>query len=310
MYTCYKGGERAKFGMHGQDDGFIYAALQEVKAAGDALAIVHCENDDIVSRETRRLSSVPPQDLSDLALWERARPEIAEVEAVRRIITFAEWTGCPVVIAHISSHQVLEAVARCKAAGLQVFAETLVGYLCLDTDAAAGRFATVNPPIRPAGNAAYLWDAIRSGTIDFVATDHCPTPLDLKGGPNVLACASGHPGLETMLPGLLSYGVNGGRITLGGIAQLQARAASVFGLAQKGAIVPGADADLVLVDLDIANVVKGEAMQSTAKYSPFEGVSLRGWPVWTMVRGAIVARDGRVVGKAGTGRYVRASNQD
>jgi dihydropyrimidinase len=111
--------------------------------------------------------------------------------------------------------------------------------------------------------------------------------------------------MTTVLPVLLSEGVHRGRIDLGRIARLQANCARIFGLETKGSIRPGMDADLVLVDLHRERTVRGEEFGTVAKFDPFEGLTLKGWPAWTMVRGQIVARDGEVVGAPGYGRYLR-----
>ncbi len=146
---------------------------------------------------------------------------------------------------------------------------------------------------------------MRCGTVDVVATDHYPTPAGQKHLGAILGCPSGHPGLATFLPVMLSEGVQRGRIEIGLIARLQARAAEIFGLPQKGAIRPGADADLVLVDWDAVRQVRGSELGSIVSYSPFEGMQLRGWPLWTMLRGRIIAAGGRLVGEPGYGQYLR-----
>jgi dihydropyrimidinase len=305
MYTCYKGDERAEFGLRGQDDGFILDVFRRLATLPGTLPIVHSENNDIVERETARLAAGGQGDVSDLVIWEQARPEIAEIEAVQRVALLAEEAGCPVFLPHVSSARALRLLAERKADGQRVYVETLMSFLGLDHSAPAGGLATVNPPVRGAGNAELLWQGVRRGTVDVVATDHCPTPSGRKHLGAILGCASGHPGLGTLLPGLLSEGVNKGRIDLGAVARMQARAADLFGLPMKGAIRPGADADLVLVDLNAEREPHGADFPSIAGYTPFDGMRLRGWPVWTMLRGNIVSRDGHLLGPPGYGQYLR-----
>lgn len=306
MYACYRGEERVAFGLRGQDDGFILDAFERIASIPQAVGIVHAENNDIVERRTERLRRNAPTGVSDLALWDLARPAVAEVEAVERISAIADAADCPLYLPHVSSAAALER-ARLRKRSQRLFIETLSVYLGLDHGAPAGSWATVNPPIRGGDNAAAQWRAIADGTIDVVASDHNPMPRDRKPRGRVLYSPSGIPGMTTILPVLLSLGVHGGRIDLGTIARLQASCARIFNLPTKGAIRPGLDADLVLVDVDHERTVRGEDFGTVAKFDPFEGLTLRGWPAWTMVRGRIVARDGQVVGVPGYGRYLRST---
>jgi dihydroorotase-like cyclic amidohydrolase len=305
MYTCYKGDERVEFGLRGQDDGFILDVFRRLATLPGTLPIVHSENNDIVERETMRLAAQGQGDAADLVIWEQARPEIAEIEAVQRVALLAEEAGCPLFLPHVSSARALRLLAQRKAHGQPIYVETLISFLGLDHSAPAGGLATVNPPVRAAGNSEALWDGVRRGQVDVVATDHCPTPRGRKHAGAILGCASGHPGLGTLLAGLLSEGVNRDRIDIGVVARLQARAAELFGLSTKGAIRPGADADLVLVDLDAERDPHHAELPSIAGYTPFDGLRLRGWPVWTMLRGRIIAREGRLLGAPGYGGYLR-----
>lgn len=304
MYACYRGDERVAFGLRGQDDGFILDAFEQIASIPNAVGIVHAENNDIVERRSARLRRGHPDGISDLALWDLARPAVAEIEAVDRICTLAEAADCPLYLPHVSSAGALDR-ARTRKRSQQLYVESLSVYLGLDHDAPAGSWATVNPPIRGGDNREAQWRAVQDGTVDVVASDHNPMPRDRKPRGRVLHSPSGIPGMTTILPLLLSEGVHRGRIDLGAIARLQSNCARIFNLETKGAIRPGLDADLVLVDLDLERTVRGEEFGTVAKFDPFEGLTLKGWPAWTMVRGHIVARDGVVVGKPGLGRYLR-----
>jgi dihydropyrimidinase len=303
MYACYRGDERVAFGLRGQDDGFILDAFERIAGIPGGVAIVHAENNDIVERRTQHLRMAPPSGVSDLALWDMARPAIAEVEAVGRICTLAAGAGCPLYLPHVSSAAALDEAGRRKRRQ-KLFVETLSVYLGLDHSAPAGSWATVNPPIRGGNNRSAQWRALANGIVDTVGSDHNPMPKRRKPRGRVLLSPSGIPGMTTLLPTLLSEGVRMDRIDLGDIARTQAACARIFGLTSKGAIRPGMDADLVLVDLDRERLVKGADFGTVAGFDPFEGLTLTGWPAWTMVRGVVVARDGRVVGPPGHGRYV------
>lgn len=306
MYACYRGEERVAFGLRGQDDGFILDAFERIATIPGAIGIVHAENNDITERRTARLRRQPPTGMTDLALWDHARPAVAEVEAVDRVSTLAQAAGCPLYLPHVSSAAALER-ARVRKRSQVLHVETLSVYLGLDHDAPAGSWATVNPPIRGGDNTEAQWRAVADGTIDVVGSDHNPMPRHRKPAGHVLESPSGIPGMTTLLPVLLSHGVHRGRIDLGRIARLQSRCAEIFRLETKGAIRPGLDADLVLVDLERERVVRGEEFGTVAQFDPFEELTLRGWPAWTMLRGRIVARDGQVVGPPGYGRHLRGT---
>jgi dihydropyrimidinase len=305
MYSCYKGEERAEFGLRGQDDGFMFDVFRRLAKIPGTLALVHAENEDIILRETKRLRAMSTDGRVDLAVWDEARPAIAEFEAVQRVTTLAAEAECPLYLPHVSAKSALEYAIERKRGGQELYIETLSAYLGLDHDAPAGFLATVNPPIRARGNAESHWRALHDGNIDAVASDHCPTPAARKIPGKILDSPSGIPGLATLLPVLLSEGVNKSRIALGDIARIQSRVATIFGLPMKGALAPGRDADIVLVDLNLERLVRGSELLSRADYSPFEGLTLRGWPVLTMLRGSVIARDGVLVGEPGTGRYLR-----
>lgn len=303
MYACYRGEERVAFGLRGQDDGYILDAFERIATIPQAVGIVHAENNDITERRSMYLRQHPPEAMADLALWDLARPAIAEIEAVDRISTLADAAGCRLYLPHVSSAGALER-ARIRKQSQDMFVESLSVYLGLDHSAPAGSWATVNPPIRGGDNIRSQWTAVADGTVDVVASDHNPMPRDRKPAGHVLDSPSGIPGMTTILPVLLHEGVNKGRIEIGRIAQMQARCASIFNLATKGAIRVGLDADVVLVDLEQERIVSGVEFGTIAGFDPYEGLTLRGWPAWTMVRGKIVARDGEVVGAPGYGRYL------
>jgi dihydropyrimidinase len=304
MYTCYKGPEGEALGIRGEDDGFLFDAMTALAAAGDVVLNVHSENQEIIDRHTAALQRDPPA-VTDLELWSRARPPVAEAEAVRRVAFLARQAGAAVFIPHVSSDLALAEVSEAKARGQRIWAETCPHYLALDAADPVGVLAKINPPIRTAGEAGGLWTALRDGRLDVVGSDHGTTMRASKHPGDPWASAPGFAGSGTILPTLLDAGVKGGRLGLGDIARLQAQAAAIFRLAGKGRIEVGADADLVLVDLERERLVKAEMLASASDFSVFENRILRGWPQLVISRGEVVARDGRLQAEPGRGRYLR-----
>jgi dihydroorotase len=236
--------------------------------------------------------------------------DIAAVEAVTRTALFSEWTGCPVHIAHENCRHSLPVIAAAKARGVDLTAETCPHYLLLSTadGARVGPNALrVIPPVREPGHAEPLWGALLSGVIDMIATDHAPHLASEKHRESVWDCAPGFPGIETSMRLMLTE-VARGRLTLGDYVRMACEApARAFGLyPRKGALLPGADADLVVVDAARRDVIAKDRLHSIGRETPFEGVETVGLPVTTIVRGRVVAEEGRIVHEPGWGRSVMA----
>jgi dihydropyrimidinase len=304
MYTCYKDDEGAALGIRGQDDGFLLDAFEALAEIGDVVANVHCENQEIIARAgvAERRS---PLGTTDLARWSAARPPVAEAEAIRRVAFLAREAGAELFVPHVSGDAALLAVADAKKSGQPIAAETCPHYLALDTDAPIGVLAKINPPIRPAADAAHLWEGLRDGLLDVVGSDHGTTMRDSKRPGDPFGSAPGFQGVGTILPVLLDHGIDRGRITIGTIARMQARAAEVFRIPGRGRIEPGADSDLVVVDLDRERRVDAAMLGGASDFSVLEGQVLRGWPAMTFLRGRLIAADGKLVGFPGQGGYVR-----
>jgi dihydroorotase-like cyclic amidohydrolase len=290
------------------DDGTIYLALEGVAASG-SLAMMHAENRQIgrvlAARERRT-------ERADLATWERASPGMLEGSEIGRLAYFCRRLGCTLYVAHLNSREGLEAVRAARASGTRVVAETCPQYLVHsfeeDPDNALLKHT---PPLRSREETEEMWRAVAAGDIQCIGSDHVPNYLEEKlGGGDLWRALSGSAEIETLLPALLHHGVREGRITLSRLAQVTAaNAARVFGLApRKGALTVGADADLTLVDLARTRTVRLATMESANEtdYSTYEGRSFTGWPVVTLSRGRIVARDGAAVGSAGGGYLDRS----
>jgi dihydroorotase len=272
-----------------------------IAGAGGMLA-AHCEDRDILDVGQRRLGRAP-EAYSELKV---ARPEVAESSSVAVGIELARATGCRFHVCHISSGRATHLVRLARQDGLPVTAETCPHYLLFVAADCAGRDAAMKayPPCREPEDRDALWAAVNDGTITSLGSDHAPHTLEDKTQPFATAPA-GMVAVEMMMPLLLDR-MNAGRITPERLCWAASEGtARLYGIyPQKGAILPGADADLVLVDPAARWTVRGEDLHSVQKHTPFEGTEVRGMPVTTILRGSVVARDRKAVGEPG-GRLVR-----
>lgn len=240
-----------------------------------------------------------------------SRPPVVEEASVALMLALAAEQGVAVGIVHASSPGSVRLAADARARGIDVTVETCTPYLFFTDEALdrLGPFAKCNPPLRSAASREALWDAVREGLVDCVGTDHSPFLAEekTKGAANIFHAPPGLCGLEVFVP-LMLTAVHERRLTLARMATLcSEQAASVFGLARKGRLTPGADADLTIVDLhhewtyDASRAVT----RSAANMKIYEGCKLHGRVVHTIVRGVQVFSDGDVVGAPGHGRFVR-----
>jgi dihydroorotase (multifunctional complex type) len=306
LMTC-KGEEAKIIGGDTCDDGFLYAGFESIARLGDkGLAMCHAENIDVIGRI---LPAIRKTGAQDLEAWAQARPGWTETLDVARAISLAKVTGCRLYLVHIHYPDSLDVIARAQAEGVQVVAETCPQYLVLNAASnIPGPLGKINPPLRDElGNMA-LWEAVNDCTISFVGSDHCSTTRDMAT--DLWAAPPGSPGAETLLPIILSEGVNKGRITLERLVEvLCANNAKVFDIyPQKGAIEVGSDADLVILDLDRkVELTAAKQHYKVSDYTPYEGFEVTGWPVLTMVRGKAVVRNGEMVANPGWGQYIPRS---
>ena len=287
-------------------DGALLEGFEILAPLGIRTA-VHAENSSILSRRQQRMQAAGRIDaLAHLA----ARPAVAEIEAIGRVLTLAEWTGARVHIAHHSAADSLYLVRDAKRRGVDVTVETCPQYLLLNTDhmLKLGGIMRLNPPIREARHNQPLWDALLDGTIDMIATDHAPHTPEEKQRESIWDCDCGFPGVETQMPLMLTE-INRQRATLMDYvrwsAAAPARAWGIYGA--KGVIAPGAHADIAIVDMNRHGVLSQNRLQTISKISPWHGRAVQGYPLHTLVRGRFVMRDGRLVSDAaGWGRSVKA----
>lgn len=288
-------------------DGAVLEGFEILASLGLRCSI-HAENSPILFWRQNRLKAAGRDDvLAHLA----ARTDVVAVEALNRAATLAEWTGARIHIVHESSARSIPFIRFWKERGVDITVETLPQYLYLSAEMMlepGGEVLRMNPPIREAAQQAPLWQALADGTIDMIATDHAPHAVEEKYGSRVWDLACGFPGVETLLPLMLTAVANG-RLSLERVATITSGApARAFGLyGQKGVIRVGADADLAVVDLGRKARLAAAALHSRGKVSAYEGFEVTGVPTMTFVRGRMVAKDGEVVVGPGGGQMVRPS---
>jgi len=286
--------------------GAMLEAFETVAPTGKRISL-HAETNSIMERrETQLRAAGRTEALAHIA----SRPAVVAVEAVSRAALLAEWTGARIHVLHISSAEELRPLREAKARGVDVTGETCPHYLMLSTDdyARLGGVIRVNPPVREARNQEPLWAALADGTIDLIATDHAPHAIEEKTRNDIWTVDAGFPGVETQMP-LMLTAVNAGRMSICDYVHLSAAApAKIWGLyPRKGAIQPGADADIAVVDLAREWTIDDAKLQSRAKITPWNGRRAKGQPVHTLVRGRFVMRDRQLMPETrGWGRSVHA----
>ena len=305
IFMNNRGGEGKRLGLPDIDDGFLFR-LCEAAAEHGALVCPHPENIEVAWVLRDRLMAQDPDGGGGLAAWNASRPPFLEADAVQRAGLFARQTGARLYIVHTSSRLALAEAKRARDAGTDITIETCPHYLTHAVDWTRGGVGKINPPLRERADCEALWDGIAAGVIDTVATDHIHRDLSSKEG-GIWKAAPGCPGIDTLLPVLLSEGHHKRRLPLGRIADLVAQApAQAMGLAhRKGRIAVGLDADVAVVDLRGEHTPRRDQLHSSAGYSIYEGVPLRGRVRHTLVGGRFVLRDHELVpGAVGTGRFV------
>jgi dihydroorotase len=301
-FKCFMGNT---FGnLPSPSTGAMLEGFEIIAKHGMRIAL-HAETASIMARREKRLQAAGRTDpLAHLA----SRPAVVAIEAVARAAILAEWTGARIHILHMSSADELRPLREAKARGVDVTGETCPHYLLFDERAYADQRSVirVNPPVREKRHQMGLWEGLRDGTIDMISTDHAPHTPTEKLRNDIWTVDCGFPGVETQMPLMLTQ-VRARRLSLCDYVRLTStNPAKAFGLyPAKGALLPGSDADITLVDLDWEDTIAADQFQSRSKVTPFEGMQVIGMPMHTLVRGRFVMQDRKIVGETkGWGRSV------
>ena len=297
VFTC------TTHGIQGFDPGALRRLFAAV-ASLDAICLVHCEEESLTAAAERALLDAGRDDGAIVPEW---RNREAEVLAAWAVGLLAASPGASVVVAHASSPDTLDALAPHRARA-RLFVESCPQYLTLleHEVLSEGSLRKFTPPARARSGRELeaMWEAARSGAIDYIASDHAPATLRQKLAGSIWEAPFGLPGVDTTLPVLLD-GAAAGRLSYERVVELYAeKPAQVYGLnPRKGSLLPGADADLVLVDPAVTYELRDEDIKSRAGWSSLSGRTMTGRAVQTLLRGQVVAADGALVGER-RGRFV------
>ncbi|MGA0542998.1 dihydropyrimidinase [Neotabrizicola sp. VNH66] len=292
------------------NDDEMFASFRRCAELG-AIPLVHAENGDLVAEMSAKLLA---EGNTGPEAHAYSRPSQVEGEATNRAIMIADMAGVPLYVVHTSCEEAHEAIRRAKMNGKRVWGEPLIQHLTLDEseyanpdwDHAARR--VMSPPFRDKKHQDSLWAGLASGTLSCVATDHCAftTAQKRTGLGDFTKIPNGTGGLEDRLPMLWTYGVNTGRITMNEfVAVTSSNIAKIMNCyPKKGAVLVGADADLVVWDPEKEKTITAGNQQSAIDYNVFEGKKVKGLPRYVLSRGHVAVTDGTLTSAEGHGKFV------
>jgi dihydropyrimidinase len=304
VFLAYKG-------AFGVDDAELYRTLKLAKELG-VIVTAHCENETLIAARSKELLAA---GVTGPEGHHESRPPRVEAEGVHHLCTFAELTGAHVYCVHTSCAEALDAAIAARQRGVNVWVETLIQYLLLDKTYAEradfeGAKYVMSPPLRDARNQAVMWNALASGLVSTVATDHAPFDFGTQkpmGRDDFTKIPNGIPAIEDRVNLLYTHGVKQGRLDLQTfVAVASTNTAKLFGLfPRKGTIAVGSDADLVIYDPDYRGKLSAKTQTQNLDYNAFEGWEIEGRPSAVTVRGEVAVRDGKFVGTIGRGQFLK-----
>lgn len=291
------------------NDAALMDILEKSKESG-ALVGIHCENYHVINHRTKQLLDEGKTEPKYHAV---SRPATCEGEAANRAIDLAKLVNSPLYIVHNSCEESLVRIKEAREAGLPIMAETCPQYLTLSEDnydepGFNGSKYVMSPPLRDKKNWNYIWQQLRDGVIQTVATDHCPFFMKQKelGKDDFSKIPNGGTGIETRMAVMLSEGPKHG-LSLNKVVEVTStNVAKIFGMyPKKGTIAVGSDADLVLFDPNKEETITKDLLHENVDYTVYEGIKVSGYPVMTLSRGDIVAKDGEYVGESNRGEFIK-----
>jgi len=295
------------------DDASIFRALLRTGKNGGTICM-HAENGGVIDVLVQRALAEGKTAPKYHAL---TRPARAEAEATHRAIALAEIADVPIYIVHLSAAEALDMVTEARDRGLPAFAETCPQYLFLSYDnyeepGFAGAKYVMSPPLREKAKQDQLWRGLAFNDLQCISTDHCPFCMKEQkelGLNDFSKIPNGAPGIETRMSLVYDGGVRTGRITLNRFVELTSTSpAKIFGLfPRKGTIAPGSDADIVVFDPARTFTLAAKTLHMNVDYNPYEGRQVTGAADTVLSRGRLVIEDGKFVGRAGAGSFLKRS---
>lgn len=278
-----------------------------------AITTVHCENHGSIKYLRGKFVE---DGLKSSVYHGLSRPEEAEGEAVNRMINIAKIAeDSPLYVVHLSTKLGLDYIKMAKERGQKVYAETCPQYLILDNSKYdlpnnEGLKYIMSPPLRDRYNCNKLWNGVNEGYIQTIATDHCPFSFSNDkqlGKEDFTKCPNGAPGVEERIPLIFSEGVMKGRISINKFVEVcSTNPAKIFGLyPKKGTIQVGSDGDIVILDPNKEEILTVDKLHSNVDYTVYEGVKVKGYPIYTISNGKVIVKDGEFIGKKGDGRFIK-----
>ena len=307
IFMAYKGTP-----LYSEDDD-LFEVLQLSKEVG-VLVLVHAENGDVIQKLIEQALSRGDTTPRFHAL---TRPPEVEAEATGRAIRLAEVAGAPILVVHVSCAPALEEIHRAHERGQTVYAETCPQYFAfsyqdLAREGFEGAKYVCSPPLRDESNREPLWNGLNVGDLQIFGSDHCSFNYKEQkelGIADFSKIPNGLPGAEERAMALWTLGVREGKVSENQfVALLSTNQARIYGMyPRKGALVPDADADIVLWDPELSITATVENRHGNVDYTPYEGMTFKGRPASVYVRGNLIYKDGEIVGEHGSGRFIERS---
>ena len=301
------------------DDQQMLEILSVAKKHG-ALTMIHAENNAMIKWMSDKLVDGGHEAPRYHAL---SHPRVAEAEAINRAVALASFLDTPILIVHVSTEAGARIIAEARYAGHKVFGETCPQYMFLhaeqmDLPDMHGAKLCCSPPLRDRASREEIWRCLQNGTFQVYSSDHAPYRFDdtgkLNAGhkPDFRKIANGLPGIEMRLPLLFSEGFMQGRISLNHFVQLAAGNVSrIYGMDHcKGSITEGKDADIAIWDPEVSRTVRAEDLHDNMDYTPYEGMTVTGWPTTVIRRGEVIVEDGDLKAERGSGEFIQRNTID